>query len=233
MLSPDSQRHPLCAFFLPGYLSRKIDHTNFPGDRDEAVLGRYEHLLGEALKVLGIPKESLKAKTEFNFDSGDTGKLEAGIAMLRVVNDLHLMGHTNVQLLKPRKGRKGADIMSEKAGKRICLEVKALTKSATGGFGKFLEQQLYDKLFDLITGAKTQLTESAKELECDLKMVAFVVNWFPQSIYLGESDYFQIVKGLASEHDNKALGGIDGILFITSTGQRYLFLEDGAKCIDC
>jgi hypothetical protein len=146
---------------------------------------------------------------------------------------LQLMGDTKITLIKPPKNAGGADIVSEKAGKKICFEVKALTKQSTGGSGKFFEQQLYDKVFDLIGTAKNQLMLSAAELKCDLQIVVFVVNWFSQSIYLAESDYFDIVKRLATEQDHSQLTGIDGILFVTSAGTQFLFLEEAAKSIDC
>jgi len=136
-------------------------------------------------------------------------------------------------LIKPPKNAGGADIVSEKAGKKICFEVKALTKQSTGGSGKFFEQQLYDKVFDLIGTAKKQLMLSAAELKCDLRIVVFVVNWFSQSIYLAELDYFDIVKRLAKEQDHSQLTGIDGVLFVTSAGTQFLFLEEAAKSIDC
>jgi hypothetical protein len=233
MLLPDPQKYPLSSFFLSGYLQNLSDEDNFPSGTGGTVFDRYEVVFGKALQVLEAAKESLRSKEEFNFDSGDASKLEAGIATLRVVNALHLMGHTKITLIKPPKGARGADIISEKAGKTICFEVKALTKQSTGGEGKFFEQQLYDKVFDLIGKAKNQLLLSAAQLKCDLRIVVFVVNWFSQSIYLVESDYFHVVNRLATEHDHSQLTGIDGILFVTSAGTQFLFLEEAAKSIDC
>lgn len=74
---------------------------------------------------------------------------------------------------------------------------------------------------------------SAAELKCDLQVVVFVVNWFSQFIYLAESGYFEIVKRLATEQDHSQLTGIDGVLFVTSAGTQFLFLEEAAKSIDC
>lgn len=233
MQLPDPQKHPLSCFFLSGYLQKRTDEDNFPSDTGGAVFDRYEVVFGKALQALETTKESLRAKEEFNFDSGDASTLEAGIATLRVVNALHLMRHTKIKLIKPPKGAGGADITSEKAGKTICFEVKALTKQSTGGDGKFFEQQLYDKVFDLIGKAKKQLMLSAAQLKCDLQIVVFVVNWFSQSIYLVESDYFDVVKRLATEQDHSQLTGIDGILFVTSAGTQFLFIEEAAKSIDC
>lgn len=193
----------------------------------------YETVFAEALKALGMNKESLRAKPEFNFDSGDICNLEAGIATLRVANALHLMGHTAITLIKPPKNVAGADLVSKKGGKKVCFEVKALTKQGTGGEQKFLEDQLYDKVFDVVGKAKRQLAASAAELKCDLQIVVFVVNWFSQTIYLNESNYLATVKRLEQEQEQTLLKGINGVLFVTGAGVRFLFIDDQAKAIDC
>lgn len=229
---PDPQKHPLSTFFLSEYMQKRSDEDNFPSDRGEAVFDRYELVFAEALKALGMTKEGLRAKPEFNFDSGDTSTLEAGIATLRVANALHLMEHTKISLIKPPKNGSGADLVSEKSGKKICFEVKALTKQSTGGEHKFLEDQLYDKVFDLTGKAKKQLAASAAELKCDLRIVVFVVNWFSQSIYLAKSDYQMLVNRLEKEHEQTLLKGINGVLFVTSAGVRFLFIDEQAKAID-
>jgi hypothetical protein len=229
---PDPQKHPLSVFFLSGFLQKVADENNFPSGPGEAVFERYEIVFGKALEVLRLTKESLRAKPEFNFDSGDSSTLEAGIATLRVVNALQLMGHKQISLITPPKNAGAADLAGEKAGKKICFEVKALTKQSTGGSRKFFDQQLYDKVFDLIGKAKKQLMLSAAALKCDLQIVVFVVNWFSQSIYLVESDYFDLVKRLAAEQDHSLLSGINGVLFVTSAGGQFLFLDEAAKSID-
>jgi len=229
MLLPDPKEYPLCGFFLTGYLQRRSDENNFPTDRGKAVFEKYELVLTKALKVLGITKEALRAKPEFNFDSGDISALEAGIAILRVANALHLMGHTNISLIKPPKNGSGADLLSEKNGKKTCFEVKALTKQSTGSEHKFLEDQLYDKVFDLTAKAKKQLVASAAELKCDLQILVFVVNWFSQSIYLGESDYQMLVDRLEQEQEHTLLKGINGVLFVTSAGVQFFFIDEQAR----
>src|SRR4029077_17320054 len=90
MQPPDLSKYSLCGYFLSGYLSQKEDRTNFPSDEFPAQLERYERLFESALAFLGLTKEGLKGKSEFNFDSGDAANLEAGIAMLRVVEALRL-----------------------------------------------------------------------------------------------------------------------------------------------
>jgi hypothetical protein len=228
---PDPERHPLCAFFLTRYLQKCTDDDNFPFDRGEAVFDGYELVLVDALKVLGVTRETLRTKPEFNFDSGDISTLEAGIATLRVVNALNLMAHTDISLIKPPKNGSGADLLSEKNGRKICFEVKALTKQSTGGKHKFLEDQLYDKVFDLTAKAKKQLAASVAELKCDLQILVLVVNWLSQSIYLAESDYQALVNRLEEEQEHTLLKGINGVLFVTSAGVKFLFLDDQAKAV--
>jgi len=228
---PDPQNHPLSAFFLTQYVQKRNDEDNFPSAWGEAVFDRYELVFAEALKVLGITKETLRAKPEFTFDSGDISALEAGIATLRVANALNLMGHTKISLIKPPKKGSGADLLSEKAGNKICFEVKALTKQSTGGEHKFFEDQLYDKVFDLTGRAKKQLAASAAELKCDLQILVFVVNWLSQSIHLVESDYQTLVNRLEKEQEHTLLKGINGVLFVTSAGVRFLFIDEQAKAI--
>jgi hypothetical protein len=175
---------------------------------------------------------NLRAKPEFNFDSGDISKLEAGIAILRVANALHLRGRTKMTLIKPPKNEGAADLVSEKGGKRICFAVKALTEQSTGGEHKFLEDQLYDKIFDLTGKAKKQLAASAAQLKCDLQIVVFVVNWFSQSIYLVESDYQRLVNRLKEQQEHTLLSGINGVLFVTSAGVQFAFIDDQAKVVN-
>jgi hypothetical protein len=59
-----------------------------------------------------------------------------------------------------------------------------------------------------------------------------VLNWFDQSIYLGQKQYQQIVNRLERDGNQESLKGVDGILFITKMGQRFLFLNERAKVID-
>jgi len=140
MAIPNPQKHALSSFYLSGYLQKIADHDNFPQEKGEDVFDRYELVFFEALKVLGISKQSLRSKPEFNFDSDDVCNLEAGIAILRTVNALHLLGHKKISLITPPKHGAGADITSEKAGKKICFEVKALTKQSTGGDAQVLRR---------------------------------------------------------------------------------------------
>lgn len=157
---------------------------------------------------------NLRAKPEFNFDSGDIGTLEAGIATLRVANALHLRGRTKMTLIKPPKNEGAADLVREKGGKRICFAVKALTEQSTGGEHKFLEDQLYDKIFDLTGKAKKQLAASAAQLN------------------LVESDYQRLVNRLKEQQEHTLLSGINGVLFVTSAGVQFPFIDDQAKVVN-
>jgi hypothetical protein len=65
-----------------------------------------------------------------------------------------------------------------------------------------------------------------------VKLLAYVVNWFAESIYLGEPDFQQIVNKLERHGEVESLIGIDGVLFITKMGQQFLFLNEVGKRID-
>lgn len=132
MSLPDLSAHPLCNYFLSGYLSKCVDQTNFPSDQFPEILDRYEKIFESAIRILTLTKEQLKRKSEFNFDSGDAGNLEAGIAILRVIAALDRREFLNIALIAPIAGTFIADLICEKGGVRICLEIKAITKQSTG-----------------------------------------------------------------------------------------------------
>lgn len=228
----ESNLHPFASYFLSGYLSKREDPTNFPQDDLRAILGRYEILFANVLAVLGLTKEQLRARTEFNFDSGNAANLEGGVAILRTVEALRLRGFTDIALVTPFKGEQGADIIATRAGIRVCLEVKAVTKQSRGRDGLFFEDQLYEKVREHTEKASRQLAISAERLNCRVKLLAYVVNWFDQSIFLGEADYQQIVNKLEKHGEVESLNGVDGVLFVTKMGQEFLFLNDVGKQID-
>jgi Holliday junction resolvase len=232
MSKPDFTGLPLAELFLTGYLSRAIDATNFPTGDEREVLGRYEILFANVLKALGMTKEQLRSRPEFNFDSGNAANLEGGIAILRVVEALRLRGFSEIRLVSPRKDEQGADLTCIKAGIRICIEVKAVTKQSRGREGFFFEEQLYEKVREHAEKAARQLGISAELLGCEVKLIAYVVNWFAQSIYLVESDYQRIVNKLERHGEVESLQGVDGVLFITKMGQQFLFLNEVGKRID-
>jgi hypothetical protein len=232
MDAPDMSSFPIAQYFLGGYLSKSEDSTNFPKDDLPGVLARFETLFTNVLSSLSLSREQLKRRPEFNFDSGDAANLEGGIAILRVMEALRLDGFADVALVSPRKGEQGADITCTRAGSKICLEVKAVTKQSRGRDGLFYEEQLYEKVREQVGKAARQLAASGEALGCNIKLIAFVVNWFEQSILLVESDYQQIVNKLERHGDTESLNGVDGVLFVTKMGQRFLFLNERGKQID-
>lgn len=233
MTSIDSLRWPLCAYFLSGYLSKNGgDCENFPADEIPDGFERYERLFESGLKALGSTKESTKLKPEFNFDSGDPANLEGGIAILRTVEMLRITGFSNIALVKPKKNSPVADLTAEKNGRKLCFEVKAITKQSQGREGFFFEEQLYEKILESLPKARKQLDATAKELGCSLKIFVCVVNWFTQSIYLGQDEYQSVVNKLEKDEEQESLTGVDGVWFLTKTGQHFLFLNDKAKVID-
>lgn len=228
----DLSKYPLCSHFLSGYLSKGEDPTNFPPDEFPALFDRYEKVFESALQVLDLTKEALRSRAEFNFDSGDAANLESGIAMLRVVEALRLENFCNIALVKAAKNATGADLICEKNGQRVCLEVKAITKQSSGRSELFFEDQLYEKILESIPKARAQLEATATDLRCAVKIFVCVVNWFEQSIYLNQNDYQHIVNRLERDQDQESLKGVDGVLFVTKMGQQFLFLNESGKCID-
>jgi Holliday junction resolvase len=232
MLTIDPGKFPLSAFFLAGYLSRTDDPTNFPPNEVSGLLQRYEDIFKSGLSNLGLEKESLKRRSEFNFDSGNAANLESGIAILRVTEALRLAMFSNIALVTPEKGNQGADIVCEKRGVRVCVEVKTITKQSSAREGFFLEEQLYEKAREFATKAAAQLRISAKTLNCEITVLAYVVNWFEHTIYLTQAEYQQVVDKLELNGEEQSIKGIDGIWFIMKFGNDYLFWNQNGKRID-
>ena len=224
--------YPLCKYFLSGYLSKREDPTNFPNDEFPALFDRYEKVFASALDALRLDKEALRSRSEFKFDSGDAANLESGVAILRVVEALRLDNFLGIALVAPIKDVASADLTCEKNGERICLEVKTITKQSVGRADLSLEDQLYEKILENISKARKQLEATALEWQCSVKIFACVLNWFEQSIYLTQTDYQLIVNRLERDQEQESLNGIDGVLFVTKQGQRFLFLNEHGKIID-
>ncbi len=228
----DLTAYPLCRYFLSGYLSKKTDPDNFPADQYPALFDRYEQLFQRGLTTLGLSKEALRRRSEFHFDSGDAGNLESGIALLRVVQLLHLLHFQNIALVIPPTNASGADLTCEKNGEKVCLEVKAITKQSSGRPDQFMEDQLYHKVVDNISKAASQLEATAAQMQCTVKIFACVVNWFDQSIYLNQDDYQSIVNKLERNEEQESLTGIDGVWFVAKFGNHTLFVNERGKRID-
>jgi hypothetical protein len=231
MKLPDPNSFPLCSYFLSGYLSKGEDQENFPSDQPD-LFQRYENVFASALAAIGLTKEALKRRPEFNFDSGDAANLESGVAVLRVVEALRLGNFRSITLVPPKKNAPAADITCEKNKRKICCEVKTITKQSSGRGGFFFAEQLYQKILENISKARTQLDATAAELQCTIKVFVCVVNWFDQSIYLTQDDYQKIVNWLERDGDQESLKGVDGVLFVTKMGLTFWFLNEHGKCID-
>lgn len=232
--SPDLSHYPLCRFFLSGYLSVREDPTNFPSDEQPALFDRYENIFKFGLDALSIPKESLRQKPEFNFDSGNPANLESGIGVLRTIEALRQMGFHRFAIPKSP----GADILCEKGSQPVCCEVKTITKQSTLREGFYFVGQVYEKVFENVDKARDQLLKCKSEIPTAITLYISVSNWFDQAIYLLEKDYQRIVNRLEKEtleggDLRESLHGIDGILFLTKAGHRCLFLNERGKTIDC
>jgi hypothetical protein len=73
---------------------------------------------------------------------------------------------------------------------------------------------------------------SAQMYTAFVKIFACVVNLFDQSIYLNQNDYQSIVNKLERDEEQECLTGIDGVWFVTSSGNHNLFLNERGKSID-
>ncbi len=95
---------------------------------------------------------------------------------------LRIYGFSGLELINPEKDRQGADILGNKNGIRVCVEVKTITKQSSGRKDTFLDEQLYEKAREVATKAAAQLELSSKALKCEMKILAYVINWFDQTI---------------------------------------------------
>jgi hypothetical protein len=80
--------------------------------------------------------------------------------------------------------------------------------------------------------ARKQLEATATDLRCSLTIFVCVVNWFAQSIYLGQDDFQYVVNKLEKDQEQGSLAGVDGVWFVTKMGQQFLFLGERGKSID-
>jgi hypothetical protein len=215
--------YPLCKLFLSGYLAKKQDPVNFPTS-DPDTFRRYEELFKAALQALGLQPQNLRKRPEFNFDSGDAANLESAIAVLRAVVWLKDKGFVNIALIKAKGS--AADISCERKGQKVCCEVKSITKQSSGREGYFLEEQVYEKVKESISKARSQLKASALQSQCKITIAVFVLNWFLHSLTLDQGVFQQIVNRLEQEQE---LQGVDGVLFITAAGVGYDFFCEATK----
>jgi len=230
---PDPAKYPLCAYFLSGYLkANPNDADNFPPCGFPEGLLRYEALFHDALFHLQMSKESLRARQEFNFDSGNANNLESAVGVLRVAIHLGQAKFTDITLIKLRQTSRGADLTANKNGRKVCFEVKTITKQSKGRASHFFADQLYEKIREGIARAREQLIASSLELNRELTIYTCVVNWFAQTVYLNQDDYQYIVNKLEEHGEEKSLEGIDGVWFILKNGDLKAFLNERAKVLD-
>jgi hypothetical protein len=232
MNPPDAATYPLCSYFLSGYLKENPnDAKNFPPDQFPEGLWRYEALFHDALIHLQMTKEDLRTRQEFSFDSGDANNLESAIGVLRAAIHLGQAKFSEITLIKSRR-TSGADLTAKKNDRKVCFEVKTITKRSKGRKGHFFAEQLYEKIREGIAKARGQLKASAAELNCDFTIYTCVVNWFAQTTYLNQDDYQGIVNTLEDHGEEKTLEGVDGVWFILKNGNLHSFLNERAKVLD-
>jgi hypothetical protein len=234
ILSPDPAKYPLCAYFLSGYLkANPKDTENFPHEQSPEGFLRHEILFNDALFHLKMTKEDLRARQEFNFDSGNANNLESAIGVLRTAIHLGQAKFSEITLIKSKQKGPEADLTAKKNDRKVCFEVKTITKSSKGKEeGHFFEDQLYEKIKESIAKARKQLSASAANLNCDFTIFTCVVNWFSQTIYLNQGDYQSIVNRLEEYGEEKSLEGVDEVWFILKNGNVHGFLNERAKVLN-
>ena len=120
----------------------------------------------------------------------------------------------------------------------MCCEVKTITKQSAARSGLFFADQLYEKILENIAKARLQLGQSAAKWRCTVTIFVCVSNWFDQAVYLAEDSYQYVVNRLEKDQLEgegnflESLKGIDGVLFVTKFGNRYLFVNERGKSID-
>jgi Holliday junction resolvase-like predicted endonuclease len=191
ILSPDPAKYPLCGYFLSGYLKKNPnDAENFPPGQFPDGFFRYEALFHDSLFHLKMTKENLRARQEFNSDSGDANNLESSIGVLRTAIHLGRAKFSEITLIKSKQKWPEADLTAKKNDRKVCFEVKTITKSSKGKKGHFFEDQLYEKIKESIAQARKQLNASAANLNCDFTII-HVRRKLVQSDYLSESGDYQ------------------------------------------
>jgi hypothetical protein len=226
-MAAEFESFPLCQYFLSDYLTNREDPTNFPPDQFPDILQRYEELFRSALDTLGLKKEALKRRSEFEFSHATPANLESALAVLRAVSALRIQQFSAITLLDPP----GADLKCERDGRTVCCEVKSITKQSSPREGFFFADQLYEKILENVGHARKQLESTAARLHC-VTIFVCVSNWFDQAIYLSDQDYQYVVNRLEKdklEGENnhlESLKGINAVFFVTKFGQVFWFVSD-------
>jgi hypothetical protein len=124
----------------------------------------------------------------------DAKNLEAGVGVLRAVQALHVLG---VFLYQTSLASGRRHLLREKR-QRVCCEVKTITKQGAGRRGFSLENSVFEKLAETLPKARKQLEATAKKLQCQVKILVYVMNWLEHSIVLDQDSYQKIVNKLES-----------------------------------
>jgi hypothetical protein len=227
-MCPDIKRHPLCHFFLSGYISKKpADLENFPTDQFPAAFDRYEKLFGSALNVLGLSRQALKKKAQFNFDSGNAANLKGGVAILRVVEALFIKRFSNVIMVELTQESKNVGIVAEKDNQKVCFEIRTITKQSGDQKESFRVG---------LRSARRQLERMTEQLHCTVKILVCVVNWFERFTYIGQDSLQYMLNklqpdGLDGIEAQESLKGVDGVWFVMNMGHRFLVLNEPGKLV--
>ncbi len=245
----DLAKYPLCNFFLRACvegMSNKEIEDDLAEEPDLSLLchfdktdqmGGLEALFARTMKTFGLPKEGLKAKSEFNFDVYDMEGFESVRAVFRVANSLSDVGFTQFHFLG---GTGLADLGAAKNGQQWFIEVKTVvlqTKPQVIEFGGKSETLIVDKfqpasrniaeyvetVSKLLAGnhiqkARTQLLNTVKQLGAAKKMAAISVNLFAAPFFLDCANLDEVVARLCGKRSGweiDYLSEIDALAFLT------------------
>jgi hypothetical protein len=95
--------------------------------------------------------------------------------VLRAARLLAEKGYSDIKLLK----RSAADILCLYDGTQTCVEVKTLIadRNTLRKPGQWLEDEVAEKMKDILPKARTQLSKAKSELFCKNAILIVVINW--------------------------------------------------------
>ena len=166
----------------------------------------------------------MRSRSDFNFAKFSSTEVDSAFGILRTVIALHQGGFEHIRLTKIQQ-KPGADLVCQWRGNLLCGEVKTLTIKSERERPPhvWLEDQMLNKLRDVLPDARRQLRASKEELKCNHTMLSIVMNWVQHSIILDQDDFLRIANDLDVGHE---LEDIDLFFFVTKVGGRHLFVTD-------
>ena len=166
------------------------------------------NLFKKASNIAGLSPADIFKRTDFHSNDITSGRIEAAFAEVRTIIFLDKMNFTNIIPLKAKKNKKCSDFIANKDCHKYTIEVfckisKELKKEFKTNEITIKPLTYMDDLFrEYVERAgekKKQLDDTAKENQCDKKIMVMVLN--NQNI-LGFStfdEYHKILEEISSE----------------------------------